>query len=300
MTPAERNRRFRQVRAEMLRARTQLQRETRAQIVTLMQRALQEIKVTLASAPSDYQRWSLPQLERDIRQILSEMQSGASSALRSSANSAWQSGQELVTAPLEAGGLSIVANLPEIDPQQLNAIRTFMVSRMADITERTASAIVSELGLVIIGAQSPSDAIAAIADRLDDRSRATTVVRTEIGRVFSVAANERMQQARELVPGIQKQWRRSGKIHSRLNHDAIDGQIRDVDQPFTLGNGIEIMFPRDPSAPPSETINCGCESLPYMSSWDMATPGRRPFSDLERQLSKTKRSLSDEGFDQAA
>ena len=162
----------------------------------------------------------------------------------------------------------------------------------AGYSRTKARGIAGGLGLVTIGAQSPGDAIGTIADLVEGgRTRAITIVRTEVGRAFSVAADERMTQAAEILPGLKKQWRRSGKIHSRLHHDSIDGQIRDVDKPFTLGNGVQIMFPRDPAAPVGETINCGCESQPYMESWDVKNPGRVPFTDRELQLSQTKRDL---------
>ena len=54
-----------------------------------------------------------------------------------------------------------------------------------------------------------------------------------------------------------------------------------IDKPFDLPNGVKLMFPRDPSGPVAETINCGCTSLPFMDSWEVAQPGRRPFSDDE-------------------
>ena len=76
---------------------------------------------------------------------------------------------------------------------------------------------------------------------------------------FSVATQERQTQAAEILPGLKKQWRRSGKVHSRTAHDLADGQIVDVDKPFMVG-GVPLMYPRDPKAPAKETINCGCVS----------------------------------------
>jgi len=35
-------------------------------------------------------------------------------------------------------------------------------------------------------------------------------------------------------------------VHSRAQHDAIDGQIREVDEPFTLPDGTSLMMPKDP------------------------------------------------------
>ncbi len=52
------------------------------------------------------------------------------------------------------------------------------------------------------------------------------------------------------------------------------------------------MHPHDPKAPASETINCGCVALPYMDSWSVATPGRKPFSEEELRLNPTKRDMA--------
>lgn len=286
---------------DVLKLRTQLLRGTAGEITSLLKGSLEEIKTLLASQPSDYQRWQLPQLKRSIESTMAEFERGGSRALSDGARQAFAAGQQLVDDPIEAGGVRIAAVLPELDTRQLMAMRTFMVDRIGGISSTTARRIAGELGLVTIGAQSPGEAIGNIADLVEGgRSRAIGIVRTEVGRVFSVAANERMEQATEELLGLKKQWRRSGKIHSRLHHDSIDGQIRDVDQPFTLGNGVQIMFPRDPAAPVGEVIHCGCESLPYMESWDVKNPGRVPFTDDELRLSQTKRDLHDAGFDSKA
>jgi hypothetical protein len=302
VTDAERSRAFRRALNEILRQRTAIQRGTRDQIARALKLALARVTTTLAGAPSDYQAWSLPQLERQIRQALAEFQTAATGTIGAAASRSWEAGVASVDAPLAAGGARIAALLPQIDTRALAAMRAFMVGRIADISETAARKITSELGLVIIGAQSPSEAIANITGQLarGGRERATTIVRTELGRAFSTAAHERQSLALEIVPGMKKQWRRSGKIHSRLNHDAIDGQIQDVDQPFVLGNGVRLMYPRDPAAPAAETINCGCESLPFMDTWDVQTPGRRAFSEREIALDPRKAELADTGFDTAA
>jgi len=45
----------------------------------------------------------------------------------------------------------------------------------------------------------------------------------------------------------------------REEHQRIDGQQVPVTEPFRLYDGrTKLMYPRDPSCPPGETINCGC------------------------------------------
>lgn len=52
------------------------------------------------------------------------------------------------------------------------------------------------------------------------------------------------------------------------------------------------VFPRDPAAPPGETINCGCQSLPWMEDWDVQHPGRREYTPEELALDPRKRDLA--------
>lgn len=141
----------------------------------------------------------------------------------------------------------------------------------------------------------------------DSARRATTIVRTEVSRAFAVAADARLAQAAEKVPGLQKQWRRSGKIHSRWTHDLMDGQVVDAGKPFrvpSLEGGFDLMqYPHDPAAPAGQVINCGCVALPYRAQWannsrvrapeapTLATPGARPFTAQELRLDGRKAAL---------
>lgn len=298
MTNKERNKRFRKERTRQLRRRTRIQRDTAAEVTRLLREAEQQIKAALAGAPTEFEAWYLPQLQQTVRQALSEVGIQAAARLSERAGESWQAGLDLVGKPIAAGGIDIAALLPEVDTAQLMAMRNFMTDRMKDVGAKLADKINTELGLVAIGAQNQGAAVANIASLLEKggRSRAITIIRTELGRTYSTASHLRKQQAAEYLPGLKKQWRRSGKVHSRFHHDAADGQIQAVDKPFKLfakTGTVELMFPRDPTAPAAETINCGCESLPYMESWEMANPKKKPFSDLELQKSRSKRALHD-------
>ncbi|NOY63595.1 MAG: hypothetical protein GXP10_10695 [Gammaproteobacteria bacterium] len=294
-TDKEKNRKFRKARKERLKARTRIQRDTRTEILRLLRTARDEITQTLAGTPSDFQQFQLPQIKKSIERTMTTFGDGAGAAMRDGANQAWQGGIDLIDKPIEAGGVAITALLPEIDPRQLQAMRTFMTDKMGEISTEVMNKINSELGLIAIGAQSSGDAIGKMAKLMGSgRKRAVTVVRTELGRAFSVASHARQTQAKEIVPGLKKQWRRSGKIHSRLHHDAADGQVKEIEEPFVLSSKkgpVELMFPRDPAAPVGEVVNCGCESLPFMENWEVKNPQKKPFTDLELQ-SKTKQEIA--------
>lgn len=297
MKESERNRRFRKERTARLRRRTAIQRDAAKEIARLLKVAETRVLAVLATAPTDFQQFYLPQVQQAIRQAMGELEAGMAARLNRDAGASWQAGIDLVEKPIEAGGLRIAAVLPQIDTRQLVAMRAFLTDRMKDISTTLANRINSELGLIAIGAQSPGEATTNIARILKTggRSRAITIIRTELGRAFSAAAQQRFSQARKLLPGLKKQWRRSGKTHSRPEHDRADGQIQPVDEPFqifTKRGAVSLMYPRDPAGPAEQTINCGCESLPVMESWEMKTPGRKPFTPEELAKSPLKRALA--------
>lgn len=284
MTPAERERLFARARAAIARDQGTLMVGTRDDIFRLLSEAQKAATEILASAPTDYQRWSIATMSAQIRQALDELNRKSTAAASSSALDAWTNGQQAIDEPLDRAlpGARISSTLPAIDTVQLAAMRAFMVDRVKDIGLDAANKIIGELGLVVIGAQSPSDAIGFVQQMLGEKSRdrARTIVRTELGRLYETASQVRKLDAATMLPGLKKQWRRSNKKHPRLHHDLADGQIQAVDEPFTLhplGKPVvELMYPKDPAAPAGETINCGCTSIPYMEHWEVAHPGRLP------------------------
>lgn len=292
-----RDTKFNAARKEQARRLTRIQKDTAVEIMRLLKSAAAAIKqqIALAPTPTEWQSYYLPKLQESVQQALNVAGTQASARLGTAAGQAWAAGIDLIDKPLEAAlsGLNISGALASIDVRQLQAMRSFMTERMRDVSTTVANRINAEIGLVAIGARTPSQAAGAVDALIaGGRGRAITVVRTELGRAYSVATQERLAQAKALLPGLKKQWRRSGKIHSRFAHDAADGQVQPVDQPFLVG-GKPIMFPRDPKAPPSETINCGCDSLPFMDGWEVSQPGRRPFTDQELAKSPSKRLLRD-------
>lgn len=300
MTDAERKKAFEKARSAELKARAALLATTREDVIKLLNEALAEIKSLLATLPTEYEQYKLPLIQKQIEQTLVVFGNNSADVLAQGATQAWAGGQALAVAPLEAAGIRIAASLPALDTRLLMAMSNFMVDRIQDVSAQAAAKIKSQLGLVLIGAQSPGEAVSTITDVLgeESRERAITITRTELGRVHAVAAQQRLEQAAEHVPGLQKQWRRSGKIHSRENHDAIDGQIQPVNKPFALvakkdGLPLFMMHPHDPAAPAGEVINCGCVAIPHMASWKVIHPGRKPFSEEEVRLNPRKRELND-------
>lgn len=290
----EQDRQFKKEQRKQLKRRPAIQRETYDEVVRLLKLAQTNITVTLATSPTDWETYYLPQLQASIRQSLQEFGQQAGAVAGVGSTKAWEAGIALVEMPVIAAGVEIVGRMPLVDNRQLLAMRSFLTDKISGISVGLIDKINTDLGLAAIGAQSTGQAISNIERTLDSggRQRALTILRTELGRAYSVAAQQRMEQASEILPGMKKQWRRSGKLHSRQYHDFIDGQTREVDQPF-LVNGSKLMHPRDPKGSAKETINCGCESLPLMAHWNVKNAGRKPFTAEEIAANPKKADLAD-------
>ena len=247
------------------------------QVDEVLAAGLVQIRAILAAAPSDYQSWILPQLESQIQIALRAVERQASEITSKAVQESWDNGILLIDTPLQAATVSVSAMLPAIDSRQLLAIQNFSIGKIAGITTEIANKINTQLGLVMMGVQPVGDAINVITSIMEqgDRARTLGIIRTELGRVNSLSSHLRKLQAAQYLPGMQKLWRQSGKLHPRETHVLADGQIRDVDKPFNIG-GVDMMHPHDPKAPAKEVINCGCYSLPHMAHWTVKIPGKLP------------------------
>ncbi len=284
---------------ERLRERARLLLSNQAAVIAELQAAKTRIIEILAGQPSDWQRWQLPQLLGQINAVLQGATGSAAVATDAALRQAWQQGEDLVDKPFAAAGLNIELQLPLLDVQVLTQLRSFTALRLADVATEVSAKIGRQLSLVTIGAQSPFEAIQAVQKLLGTPTtqRASTIVRTEVSRAFALASEQRMVQAAAITP-LKKMWRRSGKIMSRWNHDAVDGQLVDVGKPFvlpSLGGTIKMMHPHDPRAPAEEVINCGCIAIPRPTGWAALKPGAKPFTERELALNPRKALL-----DQAA
>lgn len=289
------NKTFEAERKKQLKRFTDSVRRINADIDDFLKKARQEIKMRLAEAPSDYQTWALTNVQKDIERVAEELKSELQSAGTAGFDTAINIGAAVVDEPLKSAfNYDLNARVQMASTEQIKAMRSFLTDRLADVGEQAKKKINEQLGLCLIGAQNPFQAAREIATHLgtNGRSRARRIVNTELGRAFSVATQERLKQAQEAGLKIKKQWRRSGKIHSRLTHDLADGQVVDADKPFIVG-GVKMMYPRDPTAPVSETINCGCVCLPYMDDWEVEHPADVPFTVEELNKSHEKRIAQD-------
>ena len=71
------------------------------------------------------------------------------------------------------------------------------------------------------------------------------------------AAMNACENAKSKGADVVKQWDASLDNKTRKSHMKVDGEIRELDEPFSNG----LMFPGDPSGKAKEVINCRCALL---------------------------------------
>lgn len=103
---------------------------------------------------------------------------------------------------------------------------------------------------------------AQVAKGLSDYTRigynnSVRIARTEGHRIQNTAAMNAMNAAKEKGADVVKQWDATLDGRTRESHQAVDGEIRELDKPFS--NGLD--FPGDPSGGAAEVVNCRCAIL---------------------------------------
>ena len=90
-------------------------------------------------------------------------------------------------------------------------------------------------------------------------ARAKTIARTEAGRVQERGTMDAAKKALAKGADIAKKWSAVLDGKTRPSHRELDGQIREIDEPFTVG-GKKAMNPHDFNDP-SEDCNCRCTTI---------------------------------------
>jgi SPP1 gp7 family putative phage head morphogenesis protein len=89
--------------------------------------------------------------------------------------------------------------------------------------------------------------------------RAKTIVRTEVHRIHEASADDARHKAKSKGADVVKQWDATLDGDTRKSHRKLDGQIRELDEPFEV-NGKKVMHPGG-FGRPEEDINCRCALL---------------------------------------
>ncbi|QPL14044.1 capsid maturation protease and MuF-like fusion protein [Streptomyces phage TurkishDelight] len=109
--------------------------------------------------------------------------------------------------------------------------------------------------------------------------RRERIARTEATRAWNTATLEAARVLEGKDRPLVKQWLTRRDLDVRDAHDDVEGQLRLIDEPFTVA-GVPMQAPGDPTAPPELVINCRCV-LALARAGDRAATAGEP-KDLPR------------------
>jgi len=201
----------------------------------------------------------------EITRVIGRFETRMNAMVTGNQAGAWEMGVQMIDNPLAAAEVS--AAMPLLTETQLITLQGFSADLITGITQGMRTRINSVVSLAVAGeknvyqAAKEVDSVLGIAKRKGVTGRAMRIARTEIGRAQSIATQLRMEQAKERVPGLKKQWFTG--INPRPSHAAANGQVVDVKDFFIVG-GHKAMEPKDPRLPVEEVANCNCTHGPYL------------------------------------
>lgn len=88
-------------------------------------------------------------------------------------------------------------------------------------------------------------------------NNAVRIARTEGHRIQVQSGMDACYKAKEMGADVVKQWDSTLDKRTRASHQRVDGEIRELDEPFSNG----LMFPGDSDGGASEVVNCRCALL---------------------------------------
>ena len=88
-------------------------------------------------------------------------------------------------------------------------------------------------------------------------NNAVRIARTEGHRIQVQGAMDACYKAKDKGADVVKQWDATLDGRTRESHQAVDGEIRELDEKFSNG----LMFPGDPAGGAAEVVNCRCALL---------------------------------------
>ena len=118
-------------------------------------------------------------------------------------------------------------------------------------------------------------------------SRAKTIARTEAHRIQQASTMDAQARAKEKGADVVKQWDSTLDGATRPTHRKLDGQIREIDEPFEA-NGKKAQAPGH-FGDPAEDCNCRCVSL-TRAKWALDEDELQTLKDRAKffDLDKTK------------
>lgn len=248
-----------------------LDKETAKSFFRILRDTRRRINTGILEAPELDVVW-LTRIRDSVDEHIVSFRDRITGDLLDKESTSWLQGIRMVDEPLGTAGITLA--IPSVSEELLRTLQFDSTDLITGLSDDMRSKVRTTLNRAVLGELKPEQAIKRINSELElIGNRGEKIVRTEVGRSFSIANQARQSQAQEILPQLKKQWQISEVARTRDGHREANGQIRDINKSFDIRNdrtGVidKLMFPRDPTAPPEQVIKCRCTSLPYMEEWE--------------------------------
>ena len=125
------------------------------------------------------------------------------------------------------------------------------------ITVQVSRGISSGMSYAQVAQQISNSMMGAYTNPGGSLAYAMRIARTEGHRIQVQSAMNACQNAKDMGADVVKQWDSTLDGRTRPEHRKVDGEIRELDEPFSNG----LMFPGDPAGGAKEVVNCRCALL---------------------------------------
>jgi uncharacterized protein with gpF-like domain len=241
------------------------------------------------SDPSSYSAQRLRELKGAVDRAAGEFQRAASSQVTAIEQRTFASSAASVDAAVAAGTGGVMIH-PIIDTRALVLAQGYTADLISNVSREASTRINLAIQRAYMGASDLPTLINQVGSALEDGKftgifgpvgdRAVSIATNEVMRVHSLASQSRIEDLAKRHPELGKQWMHvPAALVPRVTHLFADGQVRKANEPFDVG-GEELMYPRDPSGSPENTINCHCIQRPHLP------PESLKPTDQERDLLK--------------
>lgn len=210
-------------------------------------------------------------IESQIDEALSKLKSGEYQTISDYLEESYGTGFTSSLYRLQKQGIPLIFPMNRneiIKAVQLNSkISGGLYKRLGINTKAMKNAIRQEVTRGISSSMSSAD----IARNIDNRMNSGLynsyrIARTEGHRINQEASFDAMTKAKEAGADVVKQWDSTLDGRTRPHHRMLDGQVRELEDPFEV-NGLQAQYPSG-FGKASEDINCRCVVL-EIGRWEL-------------------------------
>ena len=223
-------------------------------------------------------------LKAQVEAILEQLHANEFETVSAYLSAAYEDGFIGTMYDLQGQGIPLVIPIDQkqvaIAIQHETKLSDSLYDALGKDTKRLSKQIASEISRGISNAATYDE----MARNISSFSRiplnnAARIARTEAHRIQNKATADAQWKAKEKGADVVKQWDSTLDGKTRPHHRKLDGQIRELDEPFEV-NGMSAMQPGD-FGDPAEDCNCRCALLQRarwalgndFTKWDHETGG---------------------------